>query len=43
MEMFQIPGTYVKYFTQALENFDGVAAIGAVNELDAAYAADAHG
>jgi len=42
-EVFQIPGDYVKHFTQALENFDGVRAIGAVNELDAAYAADAYG
>ena len=42
-EVFQIPGDYVKHFTQALEHFDGVKAIGAVNELDAAYAADAYG
>lgn len=42
-EVFQIPGDYVKHFTQALEDFDGVNAIGAVNELDAAYAADAYG
>lgn len=42
-EVFQIPGDYVKHFTQALEYFDGVQAIGAVNELDAAYAADAYG
>ena len=42
-EIFQIPGDYVKHFTQALEYFDGVKAIGAVNELDAAYAADAYG
>jgi indolepyruvate decarboxylase len=42
-EVFQIPGDYVKHFTQALEYFDGVKAIGAVNELDAAYAADAYG
>jgi indolepyruvate decarboxylase len=42
-EIFQIPGDYVKHFTQALEDFDGVEAIGAVNELDAAYAADAYG
>jgi indolepyruvate decarboxylase len=42
-EVFQIPGDYVKHFTQALEHFDGVTAIGAVNELDAAYAADAYG
>jgi indolepyruvate decarboxylase len=42
-EVFQIPGDYVKHFTQALEHFDGVNAVGAVNELDAAYAADAYG
>jgi indolepyruvate decarboxylase len=42
-EVFQIPGDYVKHFTQALEYFDGVKAVGAVNELDAAYAADAYG
>lgn len=42
-EVFQIPGDYVKHFTQALEYFDGVEAIGATNELDAAYAADAYG
>ena len=42
-EVFQIPGDYVKHFTQALEHFDGIKAIGAVNELDAAYAADAYG
>ena len=42
-EVFQIPGDYVRNFTQALEHFDGVNAIGAVNELDAAYAADAYG
>ena len=42
-EVFQIPGDYVKHFTQALEYFDGVNAIGAVNELDAAYAADVYG
>lgn len=42
-DIFQIPGDYVKHFTQALEYFDGITAIGAVNELDAAYAADAYG
>ncbi len=41
-EVFQIPGDYVKHFTQALEHFDGIQTIGAVNELDAAYAADAY-
>jgi indolepyruvate decarboxylase len=42
-EVFQIPGDYVKHFTQALEYFPGVNAIAAINELDAAYAADAYG
>jgi indolepyruvate decarboxylase len=42
-EVFQIPGDYVKHFTQTLENFEGVSAVGAINELDAAYAADAYG
>lgn len=41
-EVFQIPGDYVKHFTQALEHFDGIRTIGAINELDAAYAADAY-
>jgi indolepyruvate decarboxylase len=41
-EVFQIPGDYVKHFTQALENFKGITTIGAINELDAAYAADAY-
>ena len=42
-EVFQVPGDYVKHFTQALEYFDGIKTIGAINELDAAYAADAYG
>lgn len=42
-ELFQIPGDYVKNFTQALENFKGIETIGTSNELDAAYAADAYG
>ncbi|MGA2288840.1 alpha-keto acid decarboxylase family protein [Bradyrhizobium sp.] len=42
-DVFQIPGDYVKHFTQALEYFEGVKAVGAINELDAAYAADAYG
>ena len=41
-DVFQIPGDYVRNFTQALEHFDGVNTIGAINELDAAYAADAY-
>jgi indolepyruvate decarboxylase len=42
-DIFQIPGDYVKHFTQALEHFDGIKTIGAINELDAGYAADAYG
>ena len=41
-DVFQIPGDYVKHFTQALEDFEGVNTIGAINELDAAYGADAY-
>jgi indolepyruvate decarboxylase len=40
--VFQIPGDYCAHFTQALEHFDGIQTIGAINELDAAYAADAY-
>ena len=42
-ELFQIPGDYVKNFTTELEVFPGIRTIGATNELDAAYAADAYG
>ena len=41
-DVFQIPGDYVKHFTQALEHFNGINTVGAINELDAAYAADAY-
>ena len=41
-DVFQIPGDYVKHFTQALEDFEGINTIGAINELDAAYGADAY-
>jgi indolepyruvate decarboxylase len=41
-EVFQIPGDYVKHFTQALEHFPGITTIGTANELDAGYAADAY-
>ncbi|WP_166920207.1 alpha-keto acid decarboxylase family protein [Flavobacterium poyangense] len=41
-EVFQIPGDYVKHFTQALEDFEGIKTIGTTNELDASYAADAY-
>lgn len=43
-KVFQIPGDYVVNFTTALEHFPGdVSAVGAINELDAAYAADGYG
>jgi len=42
-DVFQIPGDYVKHFTQTLEDFPGVNTIAAINELDATYAADAYG
>jgi indolepyruvate decarboxylase len=42
-DVFQIPGDYCKHFTQTLEHFAGVNTIGAINELDAGYAADAYG
>lgn len=41
-DVFQIPGDYVKHFTQTLEKFEGVNTIGTVNELEAGYAADAY-
>lgn len=41
-DVFQIPGDYVKNFTTALEVFEGINTIGAGNELDASYAADAY-
>ncbi|MBB4955494.1 indolepyruvate decarboxylase [Agrobacterium vitis] len=41
-DVFQIPGDYVKHFTQALEHFDGINTIAGINELDATYAADAY-
>jgi indolepyruvate decarboxylase len=40
--VFQIPGDYVKHFTQALEHFEGIETVAGINELDAAYAADAY-
>ena len=42
-DVFQIPGDYVKNFTQSLEKFEGVETIGTSNELEASYAADAYG
>ena len=40
--VFQVPGDYVKHFTQALEDFEGIETIAGINELDAGYAADAY-
>ncbi|PCC73008.1 indolepyruvate decarboxylase [Nannocystis exedens] len=40
--VFQIPGDYVRHFTQALEHFEGIETVGTVNELEASYAADAY-
>lgn len=42
-DVFQIPGDYVKHFTQALEHSPDVRMIATSNELDAAYSADAYG
>src|SRR5271165_4356030 len=42
-DIFQIPGDYCKHFTQTLEHFAGVNAVGAMNELGAGYAADVYG
>src|SRR6185503_610786 len=42
-EVFEIAGDDVKGRTEALECVDGVTALGDINELDAAYAADAYG
>lgn len=42
-DVFQIPGDYVKHFTQALEHSPDVRMIATSNELDAAYGADAYG
>tara|TARA_R110000737_G_scaffold212655_1_gene229973 strand:- start:23 stop:382 length:360 start_codon:yes stop_codon:yes gene_type:complete len=42
-ELFQIPGDYVKNFTNQLGIFLGIKISGTTNELDAAFAADAYG
>ena len=34
--VFQIPGDYVKHFTQALEHFEGIETVAGINELEAA-------
>ena len=41
-KIFQVPGDYVSNFMDALENFDGIDAVGAVYEMGAAYAADGY-
>ncbi len=41
-KVFQVPGDYVSNFMDALENFDGIDAVGEVYEMGAAYAADGY-
>ncbi|MBU6953524.1 alpha-keto acid decarboxylase family protein [Hahella sp. HN01] len=41
-KVFQVPGDYVSEFMEALEKFDGVDAVGDINELGAGYAADGY-
>lgn len=41
-KVFQVPGDYVAEFMNALEKFEGIEAIGDVNELGAGYAADGY-
>ncbi|WP_028295160.1 alpha-keto acid decarboxylase family protein [Oceanobacter kriegii] len=41
-KVFQVPGDYVTGFMTALDNFDGIDAVGTVNELEAGYAADGY-
>lgn len=41
-KVFQVPGDYVQEFMEALDDFDGIEAIGDVNELGAGYAADGY-
>ncbi len=42
-DIFQIPSDTVRNFSRALADFAGINSIGAINEMDAAYAADAYG
>ncbi|NBF11557.1 thiamine pyrophosphate-binding protein [Pseudomonas sp. Fl4BN1] len=41
-KVFQVPGDYVSHFMAALDDFDGIDAVGEVNEMAAAYAADGY-
>jgi len=41
-KVFQVPGDYVQEFMDALEGFDGIDAVGDINELGAGYAADGY-
>ena len=41
-KVFQVPGDYVSHFMSALDDFDGIDAVGEVNEMAAAYAADGY-
>lgn len=41
-KVFQVPGDYVANFMDALEDFEGIDAVGDINELGAGYAADGY-
>jgi indolepyruvate decarboxylase len=41
-KVFQVPGDYVQKFMTALDEFDGISAVGDVTELGAGYAADGY-
>lgn len=41
-KVFQVPGDYVAKFMDALEQFDGIDAVGDLTELGAGYAADGY-
>lgn len=41
-KVFQVPGDYVAHFMDALDNFDGIDAVGDLTELGAGYAADGY-
>jgi len=41
-KVFQVPGDYVANFMDALEQFDGIEAVGDLTELGAGYAADGY-
>lgn len=41
-KVFQVPGDYVQEFMEALEDFEGIDAVGDITELGAGYAADGY-